>query len=250
VLLQGKNAIIYGAGGIGSAVAEAFATEGATVYLAGRTPARLDAVAEQIRAAGGSAETAVLDALDEQAVDRHADAVAARAGSIDICFNLISYGDVQGTALTEMTLADFERPIHTAIRSTFLTWRAAARHMIRQGSGVILAFGGGGDPVRDYYIGGFQIALHGIEALRNQFASENGRYGIRVVTLHTGGVPETVPADFEGRDELVEMLTAPTMLGRAATLADVGAVAAFVASDKARMITATAINITGGAAVD
>jgi NAD(P)-dependent dehydrogenase (short-subunit alcohol dehydrogenase family) len=94
--------------------------------------ARLEEVAGAIRAAGGAAETAVVDALDEAAVDRHADAVAARAGSIDISFNLISHGDVQGTPLAEMPFDDFERPVRTAVRTTFLTSRAAARHMIRQ----------------------------------------------------------------------------------------------------------------------
>ena len=67
-----------------------------------------------------------------------------RAGSIDISFNLISYADVQGTPLAEMDLEDFERPVMTAVRTQFLTSRAAARHMIREGSGVILTFGGAG----------------------------------------------------------------------------------------------------------
>jgi 3-oxoacyl-[acyl-carrier protein] reductase len=93
VLLEDKNAVIYGGGGgIGSAVARAFAREGATVFLTGRTRAKLDEVAEAIRSAGGAAETAEVDALDERAVDAHADAVAAEVGGIDISFNLISHG--------------------------------------------------------------------------------------------------------------------------------------------------------------
>jgi 3-oxoacyl-[acyl-carrier protein] reductase len=81
VLLKGKNAAIYGAGGaIGGAVARAFAREGATVYLAGRTLTSLERVAEHIRSTGGAAETAQVDALGETAVDAHADDVAARAG--------------------------------------------------------------------------------------------------------------------------------------------------------------------------
>ena len=136
MLLEGKTAVIYGGGGaIGGAVARAFAREGAGVFLAGRTLARLEAVADEIRTAGGVAETAQVDALDERAVDEHADAVVARAGRIDISFNLISHGDVQGTPLVEMALEDFERPVVTALRTMFLTSRAAARHMIRQGSG-------------------------------------------------------------------------------------------------------------------
>ena len=122
--------------------------------------------------------------------------------------------------------------------------------MIRQRSGVILGFGGAGDPLRDYYIGGFQVALHAVEAFRRQLAAELGRHGIRVVTLHTGGVPETIPEGFEGREPIVASIVDATMLGRAATLEDVGHVAAFAASDQARTITATSINITGGAFVD
>jgi 3-oxoacyl-[acyl-carrier protein] reductase len=254
MLLEDKNAIIYGGGGsIGGAVARAFAREGAKVFLAGRTRAKLEAVAGQIRSAGGVAETAQLDALDERAVDEHADGIAASAGSIDISFNVISYGDVQGTPLAEMPPSDFEQPIMTAVRAQFLTSRAAARHMIRQGSGVILMFGGDGgrNPMRDYYIGGFVIALNAIEALRRQLACELGPHGIRAVTLHSGGIPETIPEDFEGRDAIVEKhIVTPTMLGRAATLEDVGNVAAFAASDKARAMTATAFNITCGAVVD
>jgi 3-oxoacyl-[acyl-carrier protein] reductase len=251
VLLETKNAVIYGAGRqVGGAVARAFAREGAHVFLAGRTREKLEVVAQDIRSAGGVAETAQLDALDEQAVDGYADAVAEQAGSIDISFNLISYDDVQGTPLAEMELADFERPVVTALRTQFLTSRAAARHMIRQGSGVILFFGGDGDPVPDYYLGGFQVALTAIESFRRNLASELGPHGIRVVTLRTGGVPESIPEGFDGREAITEGIVGQTMLKRAARLDDVGNVAAFAASDHARTMTATAFNISCGAIVD
>jgi 3-oxoacyl-[acyl-carrier protein] reductase len=250
MLLENKNAVIYGGGSIGSAVARAFAREGARVFLAGRTLEALEEVAQQIRSDGGVADTAQLDALDKQAVDQHADAVAEKAGSIDISFNLISVGDVQGTPLAEMPLEDFERPIMNAVRTQFLTSRAAARHMIPQGSGVILFFGGNGDPVPDYYIGGFQVALNAVESLRRQLASELGGHGIRAVTLQTGGVPETIPQSFDGREEITEGIVDSTMLGWAAPLEDVGNVAAFAASDHARTMTATALNISCGAIVD
>jgi 3-oxoacyl-[acyl-carrier protein] reductase len=248
VLLEGKNAVIYGAGGsIGSAVARAFAREGARVYLAGRTPESLARTASQIRSAGGAAETAQVDALDEKAVDEHADAMAAEAGSLDISVNLISHGDVQGTPLAEMSPDDFERPVRTAVRTMFLTSRAAARHMIRQGSGVILMFGGYGDPSPG--VGGLQVAFGALESLRRALARELGPHGIRVVTLQTGGIPETLPQDFGGRQRITDDIVGRTMLGRAATLADVGQVAAFAASDQARTITAAAINITCGSVV-
>ena len=250
MLLERKNAVIYGGGGtIGGAVARAFAREGATVHLAGRTSAKLDQVAGEIREQGGTATTAQVDALDEAAVDAHADELVRDHGTLDVSMNLISTGDVQGTPLVEMALADFERPINNAMRSTYVTARVAGRHMIRQGSGVILMFGGEGDPIRDYNIGGFQISLTAVEALRKQLASELGRHGIRVVSLLTGGVIDSIPADYEGRDALVDSLVAPTLLGRGAMLEDVGKVAAFAASDRARTITASAINITCGAII-
>ena len=107
----------------------------------------------------------------------------------------------------------------TAVSTTFLTARAAARHMIPRGSGVILMFGGTGPPLRDYYIGGTQVALGAIDLMRQQLAAELGPHGIRVVTLRSGGVPESLPEDTEGREGIIERtIVSQTMLGRAATL--------------------------------
>jgi enoyl-[acyl-carrier-protein] reductase (NADH) len=94
------------------------------------------------------------------------------------------------------------------------------------------------------------VAFHALEAMRRQLAAELGPHGIRTVTLRTGGVPETLPADFPGRAELEENIAGKTMLGRAATLSDVSEVAAFVASDKARTMTAATVNVSCGALVD
>ena len=99
-MLDNKNAVIYGAGGaIGGAVARAFAREGARVFLAGRTAAPLDAVAKEISAGGGTAEIARVDALDEEAVEKHARTVVERAGGIDVSFTAISISQkgIQGT---------------------------------------------------------------------------------------------------------------------------------------------------------
>ena len=254
MLLEDKSAVIYGGGGsIGSAVARAFAREGAKVFLAGRTRARLDEVAEEIRSAGGAAATAEVDALHESAVDEHADAVGEEAGGIDISFNLIAHPFTHGTPLAEMAVDDFMAPVETAARTTFLTARAAARHMIPRRSGVILAFGGPGDrsgPLRDYYLGGTQVAFDAIETIRRQLAVELGPHGIRVVTLASGGVPESLPEGFDGRQEIVDLIEAQTLLGRAATLEDVGNAAAFAASDWARSMTAAIVNVSCGALVD
>jgi 3-oxoacyl-[acyl-carrier protein] reductase len=254
VLLEDKRAVIYGGGGsIGGAVARAFAREGARVFLAGRTLAKLEAVAGEIRSAGGAAETAEVDALDENAVDEHADAVAAEAGGIDISFNLITHPYAHGTPLAEMAVDDFMAPVETAARTTFLTARAAARHMVPRRSGVILAFGGPGDrsgPTRDYYLGGTQVAFDAIETIRRQLAAELGPHGVRVVTLASGGVPESLAADLEGREEIAEMIEKQTLLGRAATLEDIGNAAAFAASDWARSMTAAIVNVSCGALID
>ena len=148
MLLENKNAVIYGgAGSIGGAVARAFGREGATVFLAGRTPETLDAVAEEIRADGGKADTAVVDALDETQVEEHAAKVESEAGSLDISMNVITHPHTHGTALWEMEADDFMAPVEVAARTTFITARAAVRRMIPQKSGVILAFGGPGTAV-------------------------------------------------------------------------------------------------------
>ena len=81
------------------------------------------------------ADTAEVDALDEKAVDEHADAIAAEAGGIDVSMNVITHPYTHGTLLAEMDVDDFMAPVEVAARTTFLTARAAARHMIPKGSG-------------------------------------------------------------------------------------------------------------------
>jgi 3-oxoacyl-[acyl-carrier protein] reductase len=249
MLLPEKTAIVYGAGGaIGGAVARRFAEEGARVHLAGRTRANLERTAEQIRAVGGMPEVAEVDALDAEAVDRHAAQVAEQAGGIQISFNLISHGDVQGTPMVEMDVEDYLRPVATAVRTNFLTAKAAARHMSH--GGVILFFGGEGDPPRGWSLGGLQTAFHAVEAMRRQLATELGERGIRTVTLRTGGVPESIRDDSERRDQIAESIAEASLVGRAATLDDVANVAAFVASDQARTMTAATVNVSAGALLD
>jgi NAD(P)-dependent dehydrogenase (short-subunit alcohol dehydrogenase family) len=249
MLLKDKTAIVYGAGGsIGGAIARAFAREGAKVFLAGHTKAKIDKIAQEVRSDGDMAEAAVVDALDEKAVDAYVDTVAKQTGHIDISVNVIGLGDVQ-QPLTEISVEDFLQPIMNAMRTQFLTTRAAARHMVKRGSGVILHFGGGG-PQTLPGLGGFKVALDAIEGLRRQWAVELGPHGIRVVTLKTGGIPESIPVTDPQREEIINHLLPSTLLKRAATLADVGNVAAWVASDQARTLTATEVNISCGAIID
>jgi len=259
VLLENKNAVIYGGGGsIGGAVARAFAREGARVFLAGRTLATLETVAEDIAASGGMAETAPVDALDEESVDRHADAMADEAGGIDVSFNAIGHGDVHGAPLADMPFEDFFRPIQTAMRAQFLTARAAARHMVKRGRGVILAITATTARKSLPDVGGTGVAFDAIESLCRQWACELGPHGVRVVWLQTTGIPEAIARNVERfpdygtgsggmtREELIAWLQRDTMLNRLTSLSEVASVAAFMASDHASAVTASGANITCG----
>jgi NAD(P)-dependent dehydrogenase (short-subunit alcohol dehydrogenase family) len=255
-LLEGKNAIIYGGGGgIGGGVARTFAREGAHVFLVGRTRAKLDAVADDIAASGGLADIAVLDALDEQAVDEHLRDVVSTAGSVDVSFNLINRGDVQGIPLVEMKTDDLLRAVVNGLQSNFLTARAAARRMIEQGSGVILhlnsASGAGATPG----MGSTGPADAATEAFMRYLAAEVGPHGVRVCGIWTAGVAETLTREKltavggEGVPDpqmLVEMIAGMAALRRAPRLADVAEVAAFLASDRAAGMTGTMANVTSG----
>lgn len=255
-LLAHKNAIIYGAGGaIGAGVARTFAREGATLFLAGRTREPLERVAADIASAGGRAEVAVLDALDERAVDAHADAVAAQAGTLDVSFNLITRGDSQGTPLVDMATDRFLHAITTGVTTAFVTARAAARHMVPQGSGVILHLTSASSRGTVPGMGNTGPADAAAEAFHRYLAAELGPSGVRVVGIHTAGVAETLTSEkiaavSGARNADVEAIVAGiaqmTMLRRAPALQQVADTAAFLASDRAGAITSGIVNETCG----
>jgi NAD(P)-dependent dehydrogenase (short-subunit alcohol dehydrogenase family) len=254
MLLKDKNAVIYGAGGrIGGAVARAFARDGANVFLAGRTQATLDAVVEEIVAAGGVAEAAPVDALDSPAIEQHLEAIVKKAGRIDISFNAIWIrGDLQGTPLLQMPSEDFTLPVLTGVKTHFLTATAAARHMVRQRSGVILTLssssaGLSGRDRRYHLTGGFSTACAAIEALSRSLAGELGPQGIRVVCLRPDAIPETWSA---GAEDLRAYMENGTVLGRLPTLDEVANAAVLVASDRASAMTGTIANLTCGSIMD
>lgn len=266
MLLEGKNAIVYGGGGaIGGAVARVFATEGARVFLAGRTLGKLDRVAEDIRAAGGVAETAQVDVLDEQAVARHADGVAERAGRIDVVFNGFGTDNgEQGIPLVELTVDDYARPIDEYARAHFITAKAAAPHMVRQGSGVILPLSAPMARQPAPLTGSFSIAAAAVECLAKHLAAELGPHGVRVVCLRPDGIPETAARlgshtrEVWGRAAERAGLTLEQLLDMVSggvrqlplTVAEVAGAAALMASDHASAMTGTVANVTAGATVD
>jgi 3-oxoacyl-[acyl-carrier protein] reductase len=265
MLLQDKNAVIYGGGGaIGGAVARAFAREGANVFLAGRTLATLDRVAEEISAAGGTAETAEVDALDENAVADHADAVASRAGGIDVALNAVGILHVQGPPLAELSFEDYAHPITAYTRTNFLTAKAVARHMVERRSGVILTLSTPGSRMTGQGFLGYGVTCAAIEAFSRILAGELGPSGIRVVCLRPHAIPEAaatshtgeVFSDFAERADttvdamLAEWARSSTLLGRFPTLAEVADFAAFAASDRAGALTGAIANLSSGALVD
>lgn len=267
MLLENRHAVIYGAGGaIGGAAARTFAREGANVHLAGRTPETLRAVAEEIAAAGGTAETAQVDAMDEEAVAAHIDKIVSRTGRIDITFNAIgmNVGD-QGVPLVELSAEAYATPIRTYTHTHFVTARSAARHMIARGSGVILTLSTPMARAPAALTGSFGIAFAAVENLSRQLAVELGPHGIRVVCIRPDGIPETaatlgshtreVWARAADRldlpfEQLLEMVSSGSLLGRALTVDEVANVAVFLASDRASAVTGTVANVSCGSVID
>ena len=259
MLLEKKNAVIYGAGGaIGAAVARAFASDGAKVFLAGRTLETVQAVACDISRNGGTAEAARVDALDEEAIGNHVDNVARKAGRIDILFNAIGMEDVQGTPLLEMSIGDVAHPVITAITTQFLTARAVARRMVEEGSGMIMSITA--EPTPATNVGGFATACSAIEGLWRSLACELGPHGIRLVILRSAGSPDapglrdvlTEHAGAAGKslEEFVAEMGRRALLRRLPMLAEIANAATLLASDRASAMTGAIANVTCGALVD
>jgi NAD(P)-dependent dehydrogenase (short-subunit alcohol dehydrogenase family) len=264
MLLKNKNAVIYGGGGaIGGAVARVFAREGARVFIAGRTQGRLDAVAADVAAAGGTVETAKLDVLDQRAVEKHA-AEVAKAGGIDIALNAISIMHDQGATLADLSLDDFMRPIDGFLRSLFITSKAVAPHMGGTGAGVILTLSEPGARLAVGGILGHAASSAAKEAFSRVLAAELAPRNIRVICIRPHAIADAPSAGSYTRELFKPMAAASglplqdwmagmalgTMLKRLPSLVEVAETAAFLASDHARGMTATIVNLTGGALVD
>ncbi|MCM5678954.1 SDR family oxidoreductase [Schlegelella sp. S2-27] len=264
--LEGKVAVVYGGGGaIGGAVARAFAREGARVHLAGRTQARLDAVAAEIVAAGGQAECAALDVLDEEAVEHHASAVAEATGRFDVMLNAVGISHVQGTPLLELGYDEYAHPLEGYTRSNFLTARAAARRMVRQGTGVILMLSTPGARMAGGGFMGYGAACAAVEAMTRHLAGELGPHGVRAVCLRSDAIPEALgrhshtaevfrkaaqQAGMTVDGMLAERARSATLLQRLPTLQQLADAAVFAASDRAGAVTACLLNVTCGSVVD
>jgi 3-oxoacyl-[acyl-carrier protein] reductase len=246
VQLAGKNAVVYGAAGsMGSAVSRAFAGAGARVFLAGRTAATLDALVDEIRAAGGAAEAAVLDVDDLGAVRDHAAHVVATGGSLDVSFNAVGMDAVQNVPFVDMDPDDVLVPVTQAVRRHTHTAGTAARHMVAQGSGVVVVLSSTAAQESRHEMGGFNLACAALEALVRGLAGEVGRHGVRVVGLRPNFTPETAGAKDEDLPDLVD----DTLLGRLPRLAEVAGSAVYLASDAAGATTGVVLDLSCGAIV-
>ena len=259
MMLKDKVAVIYGAGGaIGSAVARAFASEGAELFLTGRHLAPVESVAKEVVTAGGSAEAAEVDALDEQAVDKHLQSVTDKAGRVDISFNAVGIPNAKilGVPLIELDVEQFSLPITTLVTSYLLTARLAARHMVPNRSGVIMTVTATHSRTGIPLVGGYGPAQAAKEALTRDLSAELAPQGIRVVGLRPYAMPETptIKDAFEPRakasgmtwEQWQEMLASTTHPRRLMTLEEMANMAVFIASDKASGMTGTTVNLTMG----
>jgi 3-oxoacyl-[acyl-carrier protein] reductase len=263
-LLQNKHAVIFGASGaVGTAVAREFAAQGATVFLSGRTLDAVEQVAADIQKDGGIAYAARVDALDEQAVHAYLDRIAQEQGNIDILLNATGpqpkdYGN--GTSTMELSLEQFLLPLSTLVPSQFITARAAARHMIRQRSGVILFITAGLDMTKTPNVTAIGAAFGAMEALLRCLATDLGPAGVRVAGIRSGPMAETrtiqqgiervVNTRGVSKAQVVSQFEQATLLKRLSTAADTARVAAFLASDGARTITGALVNASSGRIID
>jgi 3-oxoacyl-[acyl-carrier protein] reductase len=253
MLLNNKNAVIYGAGGsLGGAVAKALAAAGARVFLSGRNLGSVQKIAGEILALGGRAEAAQVDALDEKEIHHYVNGVVQKAGSVDISYCAIDLQVIQNIPLVEMGADDFVRPVTIAMRSQFLTATAAGKQMMKQGSGVILSLtatpGGIGYP----NTAGFAPACAAIECFSRNLASELGVYGVRVINMRSAGSPDSnvfKQAIEERPDVMASVLKKmenDTMLKKLPLMADIANLAVFLSSDLAGKITGVTIDVTAG----
>jgi NAD(P)-dependent dehydrogenase (short-subunit alcohol dehydrogenase family) len=263
MMLKHKVAVVYGAGGgIGGAVARAFAREGAKVFLTGHHRAGVEAVANDVVSAGGFAEPAEVDALDEKGIDQHLESVVSHAGRIDISFNAVGIPDqkILGVPAVELDLQQFLAPLTAYTTTYFLTARLAARRMVPNKSGVIMTVSALHSRIGIPFVGGYGPAQAAKEAFTRHLSAELAPHGIRVVGLRPQAMLETrtIKNAFEPRakatgmtwEQWQQLLAARTHGRRLMTLDEMANAAAFVASDCASGMTGTTVNLTMGSLDD
>jgi 3-oxoacyl-[acyl-carrier protein] reductase len=263
-MLWDKRAVVFGGGGsIGAAVAKELAAEGAQVFLAGRTAASLEPVAKEITDKGGEVHADIVDALDDNEVNDYLESVVQRSGRLDIAFNatgprINEYGN--GKPAVDLPIEEFMTAVDTVLQSQFITARAAARRMLEQGSGVIVFLTG--SPARPHTPGtvGIGAAFGAIENVMRTMAIELGPAGVRTACVRTAANPDTRTIQDTAevlntmigitKEQAMDSLAQSTMLKVSPHTDDTAKAVAFLASDRARMLTGTVLNSSAGAVPD
>jgi 3-oxoacyl-[acyl-carrier protein] reductase len=246
--MQNKVVVVTGAAqGIGAAIAQRFAEEGATLVLLDLDAKRL----QQTAAGTGKAPTAiVMDVTDEAAVDKTFARVAAEQGRVDVLVNNV--GGARNAKLWDMTADDWDFTLRLNLRSAFLCTRAAARLMMKQRAGTIVCMSSGareGTPWTAHHTGGaaYSAAKAGIHGFIRDAAFELAEHGIRINAVAPGPITteRTAPAFEEMRasDFSPYKFTPMRRIGKPREIADA---VLYLASDEASYITGTTLNVTGG----
>jgi len=246
--MQNKVVVITGAAqGIGTAIAQRFAEEGATLVLLDLDAKRL----QQTAAGTGKAPTAiVMDVTDEAAVDKAFARVAADQGRVDVLVNNV--GGARNAKLWDMTADDWDFTLRLNLRSAFLCTRAAVRLMMKQRAGAIVCMSSGareGTPWTAHHTGGaaYSAAKAGIHGFIRDAAFELAEHGIRINAVAPGPITtERTAAAFEEMrtsDFSPYKFTPMRRIGKPREIADA---VLYLASDEASYITGTTLNVTGG----
>ena len=254
--LAGKTAYVTGAAsGIGLAIAELYAKEGANVAIADLNQDAADAAAAKINAAGGRALALAVDVANEQQVDDTVDRTAMKFGGIDI---LVSNAGIQIVKpVVDLPFADWKKLLAVHLDGAFLTTRAALRHMYEQGrGGSIIYMGSVHSKLASVLKAPYVTAKHGIEGLAKVVAKEGAPHKVRANVICPGFVrtpladrqiPEQASELGISEDEVIKkVMLKDTVDGEFTTLEDVAQTALFFAAFDSNALTGQSIVVSHG----
>lgn len=244
--LDGRRAIVTGAGrGLGLAAAAALAEAHADVTLVARSTAEIEAAAEEIRAAGGSAKAHKLDVSDLQAVRRF----FAERPAFHVLVN--NAGTNRPMPMTDVSEADFDAVVDLNVKSAFFVAQAAARRMIEDGvQGSLIHMGS-----QMGHVGGVNRSLYctskwALEGMNKAFALDLAKYGIRSNTIAPTFIETPLTAPYLEDEAFKASVLAKIKFGRVGQVTDVMGAVLFLASDASALMTGSSVVVDGGWTAD